>query len=117
MPRQRSSTDTEAVRSVRIERPPRPADSCCTLCGQPLPLSFHHLIPRKVHAQRWVRLRHDAARLDHDGIWICRPCHDFLHGNFSERELGERLHTLDRLQAEPLIARHIAWAARQKRKL
>lgn len=103
------------VPGARATRPPPPQDGRCALCEQPVPLSFHHLVPRRVHAQRWARARDDAHMLNVLGIWICRPCHDFLHAQFSERELGERLDSLDRLREEPRIARHLAWASRQRR--
>lgn len=97
--------------------PPRrraPEDGGCELCGQPRPLGFHHLIPRHNHDRRWFRLRFSLAEMRQRGLWLCRPCHDVLHAHFDEATLGRRLNTREALLAEPLIARHVAWARRQR---
>ncbi|WP_284509610.1 hypothetical protein [Salinivibrio costicola] len=48
------------------------------------------------------------------GIWVCRPCHAFIHRQFSEKHLGRSLHTLDLLLAEPVIQDYIHWARKQR---
>jgi 5-methylcytosine-specific restriction endonuclease McrA len=95
-------------------RPPPPRDGVCALCAQPRPLSFHHLIPRRNHARRWFRLRFTLAEMRSRGLWLCRGCHDALHRHFDEATLGRRLNTREALLAEPLIARHVEWARRQR---
>lgn len=93
----------------------RPAAGApCALCTQPRPLSFHHLIPRRVHTRRWFRTQFSLEEMRHRGLWICRPCHDFLHRHFDEETLGRHLNTREALLADPQIARHLAWARRQK---
>jgi len=79
-----------------------------------MPLSFHHLIPRRVHDRAWFLARHSRSDMRSRGVWLCRPCHDFVHEHFDEPTLGRRLATLEALRAEPLIAGHIVWAARQR---
>lgn len=96
---------------------PRPDDQRCTLCGQPSHLTFHHLVPKDQHDKRWVRERYAIETLRNRGIWICRPCHDFLHARFDERTLAERLDSIETLREEPAVARHIAWASKQRRSL
>lgn len=98
-------------------RPPKPGDRRCALCGQPSHLTFHHLVPKELHRKRWVRERHSLQSLRNRGIWICRSCHSFLHRQFDERTLGERLDTVEALRAEPAVVRHVAWASRQKRRV
>ena len=98
-------------------KPPLPQDRRCALCAQPSHLTFHHLIPKDLHRKRWVRERYPLPWLRNRGLWICRSCHTFLHRHFDERTLGERLHTLEALRAEPAVARHIAWASKQKRRV
>ena len=81
---------------------------------RPMPLTFHHLIPRRVHGRRWFRERHSIEEMRLRGVWLCRECHVFIHDHFDEATLGRRLNTLVLLAAEPIIARHIEWAARQR---
>lgn len=98
-------------------KPPAPGDTRCALCEQPSHLTFHHLVPKRLHDKRWVRERYDVATLRNRGIWICRSCHDFLHAAFDERTLAERLDSVETLREDPAVARHIAWASKQKRRV
>lgn len=85
----------------------------CALCGRTAPLTFHHLIPRKVH--RRPRFRSDYSREQlAEGIDVCRLCHKAIHRFHDEMTLATRLNTLDALTDDPLLARHAAWAARQR---
>jgi 5-methylcytosine-specific restriction endonuclease McrA len=102
--------------SVTVKSP-APEDGRCTLCGQPSHLTFHHLVPKDLHDKRWVRGRYSIDALRNRGIWICRSCHDFLHRSFDERELAQRLDTVEKLRAEPAVAKHIAWASKQRRRI
>lgn len=95
-------------------RPAPPADGGCALCRRPVPLGFHHLIPRRVHDRSWFRDRYGLDEMRRRGLWLCRDCHRHLHAHFDEATLGRRLNTREALLAEPLIARHVEWAARQR---
>lgn len=93
----------------------RPKDgSPCELCTVPHPLTFHHLIPRKNHHKTLFRETFGIVEMRARGAWLCRGCHDFIHEHFDEPTLGRRLNTLEALRAEPEIAKHLAWAARQR---
>lgn len=85
----------------------------CALCGRTAPLTFHHLIPRKVH--RRSRFRNDYSREAlAEGIEVCSLCHKAIHRFHDEMALATRLNTLRALKDDPLLARHAAWAARQR---
>ena len=86
----------------------------CELCGRQQPLTFHHLIPRKVHRRPRFRKHYSREQLN-QGIELCRLCHRAVHRLYSEMELAQRLNSLAALRADPAVARHLAWAARQKR--
>lgn len=85
----------------------------CALCGREAPLTFHHLIPRKMHRRPRFRRRYDKQTLG-AGIDLCRPCHRGLHRLYDEMTLAERLNTLERLKADEAVARHVAWVRRQR---
>ncbi|KAG2432502.1 hypothetical protein HXX76_008847 [Chlamydomonas incerta] len=52
----------------------------CVMCGRQMPLTFHHLIPRDVHA-KYKRRALTAEQLNR-GIDVCRPCHSAIHRTY-----------------------------------
>ncbi len=85
----------------------------CALCGRTAPLTFHHLIPRKLHRRaRFRRLytRDELAR----GVDLCRLCHDGIHDLYDEMTLARSLPTIADLRSDPRIRRHAAWVRRQR---
>lgn len=85
----------------------------CQLCSRHINLSFHHLIPRKLHKRRRFSKTYTREELN-QGIMICHRCHRGLHRLYSEMELGSRLNTLDALKANEAITKHVAWVSRQQ---
>jgi len=49
-----------------------------------------------------------------DGIELCHACHAFLHKQYSEKELGRNLNTLEKIQQDPLMRRYIRFARKQR---
>lgn len=88
----------------------------CQLCGRDVPLTFHHLIPRKNHRKRFFQRRFDREEMRTRGVWLCRDCHRAIHRLYDERTLGQHLNTLEALRAEPAMQRHVAWVSRQRRR-
>ncbi len=85
----------------------------CPFCGRILNLTFHHLIPRKVHRRAHFKKHFDRNTLNL-GIAICHDCHKGIHKRFSEMELAKSLNTPERLLSDPDLARHFRWVAKQK---
>lgn len=86
----------------------------CALCTRSLPLTFHHLIPRTCHSNKWFRKRFSTQEMRERGIWVCRLCHSFIHRQYTEKDLGRRLNTLEVLMSDPAILRHCEWAQKQR---
>ncbi|MEM8767218.1 MAG: hypothetical protein AAGE43_07230 [Pseudomonadota bacterium] len=86
----------------------------CPFCGRRLPLTFHHLIPKKMHRRRRFQKTFSATELN-AGVFICRDCHDGIHSRYSELELATHFRTPEALAADPDLSRHFAWVARQRR--
>ena len=84
----------------------------CELCGRSCALTFHHLIPRKMHRRTYFRKTYDREALQR-GAYLCRLCHYGVHNLHDEMTLGRELNTLDLLRADPAVARHVAWVRRQ----
>ncbi len=89
------------------------SDAPCPLCGRTCALTFHHLIPKKMHRRTRYRKRYDRQRRA-AGIAICRLCHDGIHDLYDEQTLAERFTDIEALRSDPAIRRHCAWVARQK---
>lgn len=87
----------------------------CQLCGVADHLTFHHLIPKRVHGKTWVRKRYSRDALARTGIWLCRLCHRFIHRQFDEQTLAREFSKLESLQANEAVQRHVVWAAKQRR--
>lgn len=87
----------------------------CCLCGRHTQLTFHHLIPRKVHRRNFFRKRVAREELQ-AGISICRLCHCGLHRLYDEMTLARRLNSLDALRADPAVQRHAQWVRKQREK-
>ena len=85
----------------------------CPLCGRDKPLTFHHLIPRKIHRRTYYRKNYTRAELN-KGIDICRPCHSAIHKFYDEMHLAKELNTLELLLADPALKKHFEWMSRQR---
>lgn len=93
----------------------------CQLCERTMPLTFHHLYPKKVHRrmERRKGARSEAFGIPKDqlhtcGIMICRPCHSMVHRTFDHRTLAEELNSLHALRDHPKMIAWISYASRQK---
>lgn len=85
----------------------------CVCCGRCVPLTFHHLIPRKVHRRARFKKHYDRATLN-IGIHVCRLCHRGIHKTYDEMTLAQRYDSLEALLADPSLARHFAWVSKQR---
>jgi regulation of enolase protein 1 (concanavalin A-like superfamily) len=85
----------------------------CATCGRLARLTFHHLIPRKLHRRKRFQRLYTRDTLNR-GIAVCPPCHRGIHRRFSEMELGTHYTSLEALQQDEDLQRHFAWVARQK---
>lgn len=92
---------------------PKDRFGTCPLCGRACALTFHHLIPRKLHRRKAFRRRYDRDVLNR-GVHVCRDCHDGIHDFYDEMTLGMRFRELDALRADPALARHFRWVAKKK---
>lgn len=92
-----------------------PEEEACQLCGRVMPLTFHHLIPRKLHRRTRFKKHYSKEALN-QGVMLCRPCHRAIHRFYDEMTLGTKLNTLEALQTDETIQKHAAWLAKQRRR-
>ena len=86
----------------------------CELCDRDKYLTFHHLIPRKLHSKKRFRKTFTLREMQTRGLYLCGECHDGVHMLLTEMELGEHYNTKEALLGHEGVARHVAWARKQK---
>lgn len=85
----------------------------CELCARTTSLTFHHLVPKKMHRRTYYR-KHFSKEVLNAGINVCRRCHVGIHRLYDESTLAKQYNSLERLKADEAVARHCAWVAKQK---
>ena len=84
----------------------------CELCEVEESSSFHHLIPRTLHTNRWFKARYSREELSR-GLRLCSGCHGMIHELIPEKQLGREFNTADKLTAHPKIGKYVAWKRRR----
>ena len=107
----KTGTGHGSIQSMTAYR--REKSGPCELCGRQRPLTFHHLIPRKLHRRVQFRKHYPRSELSR-GLLICRLCHKGVHEQHDEMTLARRYSSLDALRDDSVLGKHMAWAARQK---
>ena len=84
----------------------------CEICGREhLPLTYHHLIPRSVHAKAikrgWCK-EWEVNRV----AWLCRPCHSFVHRCAGNEELAKEWYSMDLLMEREDVQKWAGWVSK-----
>ena len=85
----------------------------CELCGRHTDLSFHHLIPRKMHRRAHFKKHYSKEQLQ-AGVLLCRLCHRGIHRLYDEMTLAKQFQDLASLRSDAAIAKHVAWVHKQR---
>ncbi|KAJ5818700.1 hypothetical protein N7474_004291 [Penicillium riverlandense] len=84
----------------------------CEICERDwIPLSYHHLIPRGVHAKVRKKGWHDEWMLN-SVAWLCRACHSFVHRMASNEELAREWFTIERILEREDVRDWARWVGR-----
>jgi hypothetical protein len=90
-----------------------PRSGHCPLCNRITRLTFHHLIPKKMHRRTYFRKHYNKQTLAL-GIAICQQCHIGIHSIYNEMELAKRFNSLEHLLTDTTLSRHFVWVGKQK---
>ena len=91
----------------------RPTDNRCVCCRRAVKLTFHHLLPKKIHRRARFRKTMSKNQLN-EGIYVCRLCHRGIHRCYDEMTLATRFSSLAELLADETLTNHFLWVSKQK---
>ena len=81
----------------------------CELCEREHLLTFHHLIPRSQHKNKWFKKNFTKEQMN-EGINICKDdCHKQIHILIEEKELGKNYNTKQKLLNHLKVKKYIKW--------
>jgi len=81
----------------------------CELCGTKNICTFHHLIPRCLHTNKWFRRNFTREQMN-EGIMVCKyTCHREIHNLENNKNLGKYYNTKKLLLSHFLINKYIKW--------
>ena len=88
--------------------------TACELCGrEDIVLTRHHLIPQSRHNKARTKRYFSRDEMKGDIAMLCRPCHSQVHALFSNHELANYYHTVERLQSHSELAKFIQWVKKR----
>ncbi|KAF2429619.1 hypothetical protein EJ08DRAFT_698116 [Tothia fuscella] len=84
----------------------------CELCFREyIPLTYHHLIPKAVHAKVLKRGWHEEWELN-KVAWLCRACHSFVHGVAGNEELAREWYSVELLAGREDVRGFVGWVGK-----
>ncbi len=81
----------------------------CELCERERNLSFHHLIPKTLHNNKWFLKNFKKCDMRTNGLMLCKDCHSNIHRFIDEKELGKYYNTKELLLSNELINNFVEW--------
>ena len=83
-------------------------DARCELCEREVPRTTeHHLTPKSVGRRKGLKVA------DLPTAELCPACHKQLHVLFPNRELAQRLDSIEALREDERVARFLTWLRKQ----
>lgn len=90
------------------------AMGACELCQRAdIALTRHHLIPQSRHNKARTQREFSRAEMKTEIAMLCRPCHSQVHRVFSNQELADYYHTVERLLSHDDIVKFINWVKKR----
>jgi len=87
----------------------------CEMCERFMPLTRHHLIPKRLHADYRKRDPHTYTQeYLNQTAGICRPCHSAIHRIVDLKSMGREYNTIDKLMTLEKVQAFVKWAAKQR---
>ncbi|KAK5321043.1 hypothetical protein LTR70_004288 [Exophiala xenobiotica] len=89
--------------------------TACEICERDwVPMTYHHLIPKTVHAKVLKRGWHEERELN-SVAWLCRACHSFVHRMASNEELAKEWYTVERICEREDVQKWAMWVGKYEK--
>jgi len=88
-------------------------DGICSLCERTMPLTRHHLFPKKTHKKMQKRGMEKDALLK-TILLVCRPCHSAIHRLIDHETLSSSYNSLSKLLDHAGVFKWAQYASKQK---
>lgn len=86
----------------------------CELCQRAdIALTRHHLIPQSRHNKARTQREFSRTEMKTEIALLCRPCHSQVHRVFSNQQLADDYHTVERLLSHDDIVKFINWVKKR----
>lgn len=86
----------------------------CELCERENLLTFHHLIPKSQHKNKWFKKNFTREEMN-KGIHICKEdCHKQIHRFINEKEMGRSFNTREKLLRHPKVRKYLKYIKKQQ---
>ena len=85
----------------------------CPCCERTTALTFHHLIPKKLHRRSRFRKHFTREQLN-QGMEMCRQCHSGIHARYNEMTLFLEFSEPEALLSDPELKKYFAWVGKQR---
>jgi len=85
----------------------------CPCCKRELALTFHHLIPKKMHRRDRFKKNFSKQELNR-GVYICRKCHVGIHKAYDQMTLANSFAEVSLILEDEGLQRHFRWVGKQK---
>lgn len=81
----------------------------CEFCDRERYLTFHHLIPKTLHTNKWFTKNFDKNDMRTRGLMLCKDCHSNVHRFIDEKDLGKYFNTKELLLSNDLVKNFVEW--------
>jgi len=81
----------------------------CELCKIERLCTFHHLIPKTNHSNKWFKKNFSKEEMN-KGAYICKYlCHKEVHNLISEKDLGRNYNTIEKLLDHEKVTKYVSF--------
>lgn len=88
----------------------------CRICGLEVETTFHHYIPVTLHTNKKFKKLYEKNFLKTHGINLCKTCHKTIHQMFSEKELGIKYNSYQKLLSNEKFRHYVHWIRKRNEK-
>ncbi len=84
----------------------------CELCERDMITDSHHLIPRSNHKNKWFKKNFTKEEMN-KRLELCGDCHPAIHQFITEKELGKKYNTKEKLLTHPDVLKFVKWVSKK----